>query len=257
MNAPQPAPVAVPVEVLTDEELEVLRAGPGVVIRPHLDALPDAERVPACRAAYRSLRARGVLDQPTEEAIAAAAGHEAVEVQVREDVLSVVALRQVARAVVCVARSTARGQDFWYAHVVGEVVLLEQVSEDGFHRFALAATEDLGDLLVGAAVHAETGDGCGPAVTVTDVAEPPPGLIDRLGAAALRADVVVRTATEPDPVLTGVFTGPGGAWLLTARSGSAEPPTAVPTSRAALVARVRALAVEAVAAGALVDEGDR
>ena len=47
------------------------------------------------------------------------------------------ALREAAHRVVAVARTTAATQDFWYAHLVDDVVLLEEVSRDGMHRFAL------------------------------------------------------------------------------------------------------------------------
>ncbi len=76
---------------------------------------------------------------------------------VRQDIRSVIALREAAQVVVAVARTTAATQDFWYAHLVDDVVLLEEVSRDGMHRFALAERSRLAELAVGAAVHPERG----------------------------------------------------------------------------------------------------
>ena len=90
---------AVFVEVLTDEELSVVaRPGPMPVL-PFLDALPAAEHDVARRSAYRSLVARGIVDPPTPEAVVAAtrAADDSVDLPVRQDVRSVVALREGAR----------------------------------------------------------------------------------------------------------------------------------------------------------------
>lgn len=219
MSTPAPARAAVPLEVLTDEEIEVLQASSSLVVQPHLTTLPEAERDPALRTAYRGLLARGIVDPPTPDALATSAGQPTVELQVREDVLSIVTLRRAATAVVCAARTTVTGQDFWYAHVVEHVVLIEQVSTDGLHRFALASADTLGDLLLDATVHPETTDGTGPGVTVPDATDPPLEVIERLGTAILRTDVVVRTADVQQPALTGLFTGPAGAWVLSTRLG--------------------------------------
>jgi hypothetical protein len=245
------APVAVPVEVLTDEELAILAGPGGVVVSPYLATLADADREVATRTAYRGLLARGIVDPPTVEALAAAVGEPTVELQVREDVLSLVALRRGASAVVCVARSTVVGQDFWYAHVVRDVVLVEQVTSDGRHRFSLAGADALGDLLLDAVVHPETGDGAGPEITVDDPAEPPLEVVEALGHALVRSDVVLRTADDREPELLGLFTGPGGAWVLSAQAGSGAPVTARPLTREALEPLVRDVAERAVSTAAV------
>jgi hypothetical protein len=253
---PAPAPAApdpaapVPVEVLTDEELAILAGPGGLVVAPYLAELPDADREVALRTAYRGLLARGIVDPPTPEALAAAVGEPTVELQVREDVLSLVMLRRGAGATVCVARSTVLGQDFWYAHVVRDVVLVEQVSTDGRHRFALAAADALGDLLVEAVMHPETGDGAGPELELTDPAEPPTEVVEQLGSALVRTDVVVRTVDDREPELLGLFTGPGGAWLLSAQAASGGPVTARPLTRAALDGLVHDVAERAASTAA-------
>jgi len=249
--APTDATAPVPVEVLTDEELAILAGPGGLVVSPYLATLPDAEREVALRTAYRGLLARGVVDPPTPEALAAAVGEPTVELQVRQDVLSLVALRRGASATVCVARSTVLGHDYWYAHVVRDVVLIEQVSTHGQHRFALAAADTLGDLLLDAAVHPETTDGAGSTIEVADPDEPPTEVVERLGSALVRADVVVRVPDDREPELLGLFTGPGGAWVLSAREASGGPVVARPLSRAAVEAQVRDIAERAVSTAAV------
>lgn len=249
-DAPADPRAPVPVEVLTDEELAILAGPGGLVVNPYLAELPEAEREVALRTAYRGLLARGIVDPPTAEALAAAVGEPTVELQVRQDVLSVVTLRRGAGATVCVARTTVLGQDYWYAHVVRDVVLIEQVSTDGQHRFALAAADTLGDLLLAAAVHEETTDGTGPEIELTDPAEPPTEVVEQLGSALVRTDVVVRTVDDREPELLGLFTGPGGAWALSAQAASGGPVTARPLTRAALDGLVRDVAERAASTAA-------
>src|SRR3954454_13858489 len=100
------------VEVLTDEELSVLATPGAMPVTPFLPALDPPSADAARRTAYRSLIARGVLDPPTDEAIAhaTAAGDGEVELMVRQDIRSVVALRDAAQVVVAVARTTAATQ---------------------------------------------------------------------------------------------------------------------------------------------------
>lgn len=232
MSAPAPlVDGAVLVEVLTDEELSVVaRPGP-MPVNPFLDELDDSQRETARRTAYRSLLARGVLDPPTPAAIARAAAVRdgSVDLPVRDDVRSLVALREGAELVVAVARSAAAWQDFWYAHVVKDVVLLEQVSSDGLHRFALLEAHDLPAALLAAAVHPDAGGApTGGPLPVSAAGEdptPPDEVLERLGTAFLRADVVVRRVDDTDPPALTVFSGPDGCWVVDA---SDEPLRAEP-----------------------------
>lgn len=246
MNAPHAASAAVALEVLTDEELEVLQADHPLVVRPHLAALPDHDRMSTLRAAARGLRARGLLDPPTRAEPQVSSDEPTVTVQVREDVHAIVTLRHAAPTVICVARTTATDQDFWYAHITQDVVLIERVTTDGLHAFALAPADALGDLLLEATTHPDTTDGTGPATTVTDHTDPPAELLTRLGTAVQRADIVVRTPGVDHPVLTGLFTGPGGAWVLTTTLGAGEPTTVTPTIRTAVTELVHTLAADAL-----------
>lgn len=240
---------AVPVETLTDEELAILAGPGGLVVAPYLATLGDAERETAVRTAYRGLQARGIVDPPTPRALADAVGEPSVEVRVRQDVLSLITLRRAARVVVAVGRTTLATQDYWYAHVVDDVVVVEQVGSDGLHRFALADADALVGLVTAASVHPECGDSAGEPVALPgDGSEPPLEVAEALGAALLRTDVVVRHADDRHPPLLGLFTGPGGAWVVEAREGSGTPPVARPAARAEVEDLVRRTVLDAVAA---------
>lgn len=244
------------VDVLTDEELSVVTRPGAMPVMPFLDDLPEADRETARRSAYRSLVARGVVEPPTPEAIAAATALRdgSVELMVRQDIRSVVALREAAQVVVAVARTTAATQDFWYAHLVDDVVLLEEVSRDGIHRFALAEDGALLALAVGATVHPEAGDGDGPALPVqADEGDPTPpdGVLERLGAAFVRADVVIRRPGDSEPPVFAMLSGPEGCWCI---EGGPQPMVAEPLA-ADLARRRVADAVSSVRAEAVTLHG--
>jgi hypothetical protein len=262
----------VALEILTDEELSVLTPGPGAVVTPFLSSVPDAERDAVRRTALRGLVARGIVDAPSADATATpvpGSGGAEVEVgvMVRQDVLSALTLREAARRVVAVARTTATGQDFWYAHLVDEIALLEEVGTDGLHRFALGHTAALDELLAGATLHPEATDGHGdpillPSARLVDEA-PVPGvraqrvlpmedevlheLLEHLGAAYVRADVLVVSADQDErPAMTGLFTGPRGSWSVVADPATGTV-SARPETVDSLRARVAALATAAAA----------
>lgn len=225
------------VEMLTDEELSVVaRPGPMPVL-PFLDALPTGERDLARRSAYRSLVARGIVDPPGPEAVLAATrtADGSIDLPVRQDVRSLVALREGAQLVVAVARTTVTEQDFWYAHLVEDVVLLEEVSRDGFHRFALTRDSGLLEAAVAAAVHPDAGDADGepePVTTEPGDPTPPDGVLERLGAAFVRADLVVRRVGDRTPPAFSVLSGPDGCWTIDPPAAPGEGVRAVPVTAA-------------------------
>lgn len=230
----------VPIGVLTDEELAILAGDAGLVVAPFSAGFDEAEREVALRTAYRGLVARGIVDPPTPQARVDAIGEPTVALQVRQDVLSIVTLRSAATAVVAIARTSVVHQDFWYAHVVQEVALLEEVGADGMHRFALAPVDDLPALVVAAALHPECGDGSGEPISLDPgQTEPPIEVAERLGGALLRSDVVIRWADDDHAPLLGLFTGPAGAWVVEAREGTGAPLAAAPSTRDALESRIR------------------
>lgn len=233
-----------PVESLTDEELSLLTYGPGVVVTPYFSELGSSELELAQRTAYRGLVARGIVDPE------AAPADGTVRVALREDVETVVTLRQAARRVVAVARTYVDAQDFWYAHVVEDLVVLEDVTTDGIHRFALGFTRDLPTLLVNAAIHPDAVSSSGAVVNLTALPDEtaPTELLELLGQAHVRADVVVmdadRLKSEGRPELIGLFTGPQGSWSITSTplTGAIARPEQVEPLRA----RLRTLAESAM-----------
>ena len=225
-----------PVEVLTDEELSLLTYGPGAVVTPYFSTLAAKDTELAQRTAYRSLVARGIVD-PT-----GAPGDGPARLLLREDVMTLVTLRQTATTLVAVARTLTDSQDFWYAHVVEDLVVLEEVSADGLHRFALGFTRDLPTLLVEAALHPDATDGAGEEVSIDAMPDEdaPAQLLEILGRAHVRADVVVLTAGDKGqrPELTGLFTGPEGSWSVTSTPGTGA--VARPESVDDITAQLRA-----------------
>lgn len=245
--------VAVPVETLTDEELSVLVAPGGSVMLPYLNDLSEDHTEVARRSGYRSLLARGIVDPPTPEVLAQARreSSDEVELMVRDDVRSVIALREGATVMVAVARTTSQHQDFWYAHVVEDIVVLEEVSSDGLHRFALADADRLPDLVVAAAVHPEAADSAGDPVPLQlssdGVATAPDSLTERLGETHLRSDVVIRHWRDQAPPLHGVLSGPQGTYVTLAQEG--RPLETRPVAASEAAAALREVVAEATARG--------
>ncbi len=231
---------------LTDEELAVIATTDGVAVFPVLGRMSAEHRTVALQTAYRSLVARGLLLAPTAEDEAAARrrdGDDAeLPVRMPESMAHVLALRAGAQRVVAVSRMTAMGEEYRYAYVVEDVVLEEHVTGTGLHSFVVGRRARLADLVAGWVLHPEAGDGSGDPVPLGAAgdAAPPMELLERVGAALLRADLVVREPGDSAPLLLGVFSGPAGTWLGEARSGSGAPVDLVPTSVAAVRDRVRA-----------------
>jgi hypothetical protein len=135
----------------------------------------------------------------------------------------VVVLRESAGTSLAVARTTPHACDHWYAHVTGDVVLVERVAGDGVHHFALAAAATLPTLVVAAVLH--------PRAAVASAVAPD----DETD--WLRADVELRAAGPPRR--SAWVSGPAGTWAVAGHGGAAERP--VPP------AEVRHLLAEAVA----------
>lgn len=251
--------LATPLESLTDEELAILGRPDSIVVAPFLDRIGEDQLDTAKRTAYRGLLARGILDPPTAQALTAAEGlrpagderrtREGVELSVRPDVHAIVTMRAAARGVIAVARSTSRGRDFWYAHVVDDACLVEQVSSDGIHRFALLGAAKLPEALVDAVVHPDTGDGTGEPVEFTPSADEPAPLsiLERLGQAHVHCEVVIRTVGDSGAVMLGAFTGPAGAWMFRSTYAADRPLSVEPCTAAQVRGRLRATTVDALA----------
>lgn len=247
-------------EVLTDEELAVLSVEEGVAVTPHLSAVAPRERDALLQTAYRGLVARGIVEPPTagaraqaraqvararaEAAATGGAGPEPtlrIDVQIREDVGALLTLRRGAQAVVAMARTAAVVQDYVYVYVVDDVLLVEVVSADGFHRFSLRRTADLLATVLDAAVLPDAGDGHGDAVPVSlepGDPTPPDRLLEEAGEALMRCDLTVLVPADPAPLLLGLFSAPAGSWVLESRFGSGGPVLARPVTGAELRAAV-------------------
>ncbi|NHC14803.1 hypothetical protein [Motilibacter deserti] len=226
----------VPVLDLTDEEVAVLATTEGPVVLPYLGTLEPDERLTATRTAYRSLVARGLLEAPTPQQVldaereARTTGEDVAAYPVRmpEELARVLTLRAGASAVVCCALTTALGQEYRYAHVVEDVVLLEEVTPTGLHRLALLDAAALTEHVAGWVLHPEATPGAGEEVvqlvSADDDPTPPDELLAALGASMLRADLVVRAAGDGGAAdLLGVFSGPAGTWSSRVTAGSRAP----------------------------------
>jgi len=188
----------VPVGTLTDAELAVLsrprtRVGQRPVM-PVWAGLDGDQRAASARDARASLVARRLLDHDCRS-----------RTDLRRDLRSVLVLRESAAAVVAVARVAPAASDHWYAHLVGDVVLLERVGDDGVHSFALTAAVTLPTLVAAAVLH--------PSATG------PPASGPEAEADWLRADLELRSTTRT--VRRAWVSGPGGTWSL--RPGRTTP----------------------------------
>lgn len=242
------------VETLTDEELAVLDdPGPDaepLAVRPRFDQLSAGQQDVARQVAFRGLLARGIVDPPSADAVADAEARGGfpdtrLDVMVRHDVQSLLTLRRGAALVVALARTTSAGQDYWYGYLVDDIALIEQVSEAGLHRFGLVREDRLLDLTIASAVHLGAADASGPPLAMPDgpPTDPPPPVLQMLGQALLRVDLVVRHTGQGAPRTTSLFTGPAGSWLVAHRDG--EPSVAFAMGAQELREHVRATVCEA------------
>lgn len=245
----QPVPelaTAIPLETFTDEEVAILAGTDGIVVAPFLARISEAQLATAQRTAYRGLLARGIVDPPAEQGSSAAGPREntsgaaaeartGVEVAVREDVHAMITLRATARVVIAIARANSSRRDFWYAHVADDACLLEEVSPDGFHRFAVLDAADLPQAVVDAVVHPETGDAAGDPMEFSPSPDhpAPTAILESLGKALVHCEVVIRVVGDDGDdgvAMLGAFTGPGGSWFFRNVYGSGETVIAQPCS---------------------------
>jgi hypothetical protein len=261
-TAPLSAEPTTPVTLLTltDEELAVLGAAQGIGVLPIWAEMDQAQRDMGARTAFRGLIARGLVDMPTDEALATyrMSGPDAdLQIELRTDLKALITLRQGSSAVIAIARTASGGQDFAYVHVVGDFVLVEEVDPAGLHAFATSTSEELAGLLAGAVLHPDAADGTGEPIDVAAGAEAPAALVAALGDTHLRADIVLRRRDDSAAPLTGIFSGPEGTWLVQAGSGAGHTVSARPVSvsearetLAGLAAQAARYALDAAEAGA-------
>lgn len=157
-----------PLLTVTDEELLAIDgADQGVVAMPYLARIPDSEWELARSTALRGLRARGLLRISTEQPVdvdrdvaparesGRESGRELAEearaVDVADDLAWILGARRAPEAILAAQRMAGTPQGpqiaLRYVHAVGGRVLIEDVSEDGLHAFAVAPRPALADLM--------------------------------------------------------------------------------------------------------------
>ena len=202
---------------LTDEELLVMNALHPAVTTPYLDEVPQEQHRLVAQTAYRSLRAHGV--ERTDDG----AG-----LVLPEAVVSMLQVRAAAGQVLVISHSRPSGVGVRYHHIGAEIVVLEDVSTDGDHDFALVDRaglragigEFVADLLADPAPSTVSlapprpVDGSGPPVCLSPAALAE-GAVDesRWGQVLLQLDTTCWSATcEDPPTLLGFLLGSAGTW---------------------------------------------
>ena len=139
---------------LTDEEVDVLVDGvDDVVLRPHLDTLPEPERRAARRAAERSLTARGWLlpDQGTprggRDATMSEARLSGPTMSLADSLASLLQVRRGAPEVVVIHRWVGETSSTRYLFVLAPVIVCEDLSTSGVHTLSVAETAERGSLV--------------------------------------------------------------------------------------------------------------
>jgi hypothetical protein len=129
---------------LTDEEVDVLVDGvDDVVLRPHLDTLPEPERRAARRAAERSLTARGwLLPEWSAHGGGSSTTPEVTRpgdtMSVADSLASVLQVRRGAPEVVVMHRWVGETTSTRYLFVLSPVVVCEDLSGSGVHTLSVA-----------------------------------------------------------------------------------------------------------------------
>lgn len=224
----------------TDEELCVLTPERGIAMLPLISEMSEDHRHIAEQTAYRSLIARGILQPPSQEGDEpqqpAASDPTKPLAQLPEVLADMLTLREGAEQIVAVSLMTSIGEESRYAYAAGAVVLEEHVDAAGFHTFYVGSRDRLTDIVMSWALHPAATDGEGAELPPTDPEEvvPPEELLETLGDALLRADIVIRYVDDSAPPLIGIFSGPGGTWLSIARLGSGEQVRIAPVSLASV-----------------------
>lgn len=200
----------------TDEELMLFSADHPVVDAPYLSGLDEAQRRLAAQIAYRSLCAHGVV---------AVDGGKGMELP--ESVVTMLQVRSSARSALLISKATAEVGVLRYHHLGSDVVVIEDVTDDGIHDFRLIEPEKLPDEVDAFCTVEGAADGNGEPVTLTVASFAAGDLAQDLwGKGVAQFDATVWRAV-PDParhqVLLGVLLGTVGSWssrrLLVPREG--------------------------------------
>ncbi|MFC6707743.1 hypothetical protein [Flexivirga alba] len=189
----------------TDEELMLFSADHPVVDAPYLSGLDETQRELAAQIAYRSLCAHGAV---------AVDGGKGMELP--ESVVTMLQVRASATSALLISKATAEVGVLRYHHLGRDVVVIEDVTDDGIHEFRLIEPEKLPDEVDAFCTVQGAADGQGEPVTLTVEAFAAGDLARELwGEGVAQFDATVWRAA-PDPargqVLLGVLLGTDGSW---------------------------------------------
>lgn len=200
----------------TDEELLLFSADHPIVDAPYLSRLDAAQRQLATQVAFRSLCAHGAV------AIDGGRGME-----LPEDVVTMLQVRSCARSALLISKATADIGVLRYHHLGEQVVVIEDVTDDGMHEFRLVDPERLPDEVDAFCTVEGVADGRGDPVSLTvssfaagDLAR------DLWGDGVAQFDATVwRAGQVPagEQILLGVLLGTDGSWTSRRTMVSQEP----------------------------------
>lgn len=189
----------------TDEELLLFSAHHPVVDAPYLSGLDEAQRQVAVQVAYRSLCAHGAV------AVNGGSGME-----LPESVVTMLQVRASARSALLISKATAEIGVLRYHHLGSDVVVIEDVTDDGMHEFRLTEPEKLPDEVDAFCTVDGVADGHGDPVTLTVASFTAGDLAQDLwGEGVAQFDATVWRATrdpDHDQVLLGILLGTAGSW---------------------------------------------
>jgi hypothetical protein len=189
----------------TDEELLLFSADHPIVDAPYLSGFDDAQRRQAAQVAYRSLCARGAISVDN--------GH---GMELPESVVTMLQVRGSARSALLISKATAEVGLLRYHHLGKDLVVIEDVTDDGMHEFRLVEPDRLPDEVDAFCAVDGAADGHGDPVSLTVASFAAGDLArDLWGDGVAQFDATVWRAT-PDPardqVLIGVLLGTDGSW---------------------------------------------
>lgn len=189
----------------TDEELLLFDAVHPVVDAPYLSGLDDKQRHLAVQIAYRSLCSHGAI------AVDGGTGME-----LPETVVTMLQVRASATSTLLISKTTPGVGVLRYHHLGAEVVVIEDVTDDGMHEFRLIDPDTLSEEVDAFCTVEGAADGRGEPVTLT-VASFAAGELarDLWGEGVAQFDATVWRAVPDDTreqLLLGILLGTVGSW---------------------------------------------
>lgn len=209
---------------LTDEELVLLAVEHPVVVLPDYERLAPAAREVAVRTAHRSLLARGAPTSADPDLLAVP--QEVSDLlDIRGGAPWVLVIRRAEHVVVDGVERPVQTER--YAHLVDDLVLLEDVSADGVHDFFVLDDHALATELQDFLTHDDIRDGSPRSITF-DLPAIAQGRGDvdltQLGRLKVEVDATLwRRGPQPAPILLGLLLGVDGCWVTRNTYGAAGP----------------------------------